>query len=385
MRITTKSLQSAIATIIAIAEKKTTIPYINCLRLATKGGRLSVSANNFDAMGEVRLDCEGELTPFWVNAHALAVAADTTSDELELTVSPNCTPEERKRQEKLNEELSKSTGGVSPSYGMPVGKLTVKGKGTSNLSILEDTADAPKPPTEAKWVPLGANAKDLVDAIKSVAWCGVADKADKPLAEAVWVKTDAQRLKAACADGAQMAFFSRASICGAAEFMFQFKYADLLCAAIGESGAMFVGEKHVRAQSDALTVTVKQMEGKYWSIEKLLEMKSDEIGRIETGLLVTALSTCKSLSNGLEPFCDVQLSFSAQGLHVGYAGKVNQFETTLEGKYAERDIRLGAERAIEVLKNLPDVAKVRATGNAMILESEDLTAAIAMLAAPKAK
>lgn len=338
----TKLFRQAFEQVSGLAQERSTLPILNCVKLSFEEGRINITATDLDAYAMASCECDMPvflLDPICVNAKTLGAL--------------------------LN--------GEDVKFKMDEQKLVVKSIGEARLPTM-DAAEFPAWPKAGKELILPAN--DLADCLH-VAWATDDKQIARPACGGVSVELTAKSMRAGGFSGMLMAVETKLLICPTANFLFPAKHALLLGQAL-QGGRVLLSDNFVEAKNEKLSVAVKLMDMPWFPVDKLLEVQRERLGIIDAKAMLDALTTIEQLAGENQDFTKVSLVFTAKELVISYQGD-NSYTTSLPGKYQPAEIMFNCKLARKAFKNCRSDESLASLANNLVLEAGDTTTCLALL------
>lgn len=335
MNVPTSSLRTAFARVVKLASGRISLPILSCVKLEAHEGKMSIHATDCTAYASSRCDCDGDLEPICVPAHAISALLSCATDTVKLTHEPSF----RLRFESGN-------------------KSVIAGQDPEHFPVMADESS----------IAIGVNCEDMAMVIESVKWAAKDKNGDRYLLAGVNVTCTAKGISAVASDGYFVAYHNLPSIAAECEFLFPSEAAPMLCESLRmKEATLMLSPTHIQSVSPDFDVSCKLIEGKYYNIHnQILATKRADLGVIDKKLVLDALGTIKSLAQGtIGGYARAEFGFSQAGLKISYAGD-NTFETVLEGERPDRDIPCNADYASRAIASCNSPAPKVSASDVMI-------------------
>lgn len=352
MNITRKTFLAAFEKVAPLAGKRTTIPILNCVRLEAQNGQLEIMASNLECFAAAKCEIDGSMKPICVSASVLGGLLKTAGEEVAL-------------------EILKGD------------RLSFSSNGTAEIAFQSADEFPAFPKDKAKAI--GIPTTDLAEAMQSVAWAALNKDDGRFILKTVWVKAEAKSLTCAATDGTWLDYINRPLICAECEFMVPSIYAGELAEVLSQEGATFaLSDNYAIAESPSLVVASKLVDGRFPSVQQILNQRKNQIGDINLKDIIPAISTVLMVSSGVE-FNPTVFSFSKDGIGIEFKSSGNNYKTAIPAKVRGESFRIDAARANAVFRHW-EADSVRASlgeCRALFLEKGDRTTVLMLLAEPK--
>lgn len=319
MKITKINILAALDAVKSVANKRTTYPVVNCVRLASDGQQLSVRATDLE-QDETRLaPCEGRLMPVLVSAAKFHDLLQFAKDDIEL-------------------EIDK-------------GHLIVTSNGVTKLGI-QDVDQFPALPDD-KFKAVGISTSDLAEGISAVAWARRMIE-DTQVFQSVHVVSGPAELLCEATNRNTVAAWRRASIGGESNFMIPTAYIERFKGLLEMPGAtVHLGEKHLMIKHDSGEYYCRQVEGVYPNVQGFFTGKKTAVmGRLEIDPVFEAARTCMLLS--ADEWAHGLMSFSKEGIEIEFQSPTDSHSVKIPGKFKELEARINFSTFADCLKAFPD-------------------------------
>lgn len=349
MKISKKQLLAALDKTASLANRRTTMPTINCLRLESDGLKLSISATDLNCHAVATCECDGKLESVCVPAQAFAGLAKAAKDEIELTVEN--------------------------------GKLKFASNGVGNLATLPIN-EFPEFPSE-KFTGIGLPCGDLAECIQNVYWAADSNPSDssRPLITVVWIKCVDKLMRAAATTGHKMASSSRMLICAPCEFLFPAAYATRAIEVLNQDEASLrLSDNWMRVESPSLTVAVKLHEGRYWNIDSYINQEQEDATMWPVQDIIAAIDNASMVAGSDEKFSGAKLIPNEDDTCTFlYESQANCYETKIQ-MTLQRPIRFGMSLMKECLTHvISDTPKVSLGIQGTVIRDCDMVLGCALM------
>lgn len=319
MTIDAKKLNAAVARVVHLAAKRTTLPILNHLHLSVARGVLSVQASDLTAYAAANVECVGEMEAVCVPASKLQMLANAAVGEVSIDVKP---------------------GGV---------RFSCDGIDCTLFSLKAD--EFPPFPAE-KSANIGVNCEDLAEAIRRVSWACSTDEIRYTI-NGAWLDMTGKSLIALATNEKIAARCELPSITPVSHANILGIYASEFCDVLAEEGAVFsIGENYVSARSEFGVMHVKQIEGRKPTFDSIFTGSAREailMGNLEREQFGDALGLVRGLSfNGQATFSPVVIKFEAKRVLLD----APNFTRSIPGEFKEATTKVDANRAVRIFSKL---------------------------------
>lgn len=312
MKINAQTLLKAIDSPVAIASKKTTLPILNHLLLSADNGKLTVTATNLEVFQQVVVECSGSLPPLCVSASMFRDILRGFSGDAEI------------KQVKKKIEVS----------------------GSHNIKLVTMDAEEFVAFPSDKAEPIAIDCAEVSESIQKVAWSVSTDNSRETLQNVCVLGGDCL-----ATDGRTIALVSMACSSGKSELLVHSLMVPVLCNALNTKGAaVSLSEKYIFVTHDAGKIAVKRSESRYPNVIQYVPKNHKPIGSVSTEALRDVLKIATSLYDEKCTFSD--FVFSKDGCAVSHKGVLNEFASTVPGKFKELTIRLNGRYVLSAVNML---------------------------------
>lgn len=350
MNLNRKDFLSAFDAVAHLASRRTTAAVLNCVKLEAKDGILTVTATDGDTFAAAKCACDAPLDPTCVSAYALGGLAKTPSETIEIKRSEN--------------------------------RLWVTTGGTAKLGIV-DPKEFPSFPN-GKQKALALSTTDLADCIEGVAWGADAkDDHGQFWRTLIWVKATDKSLECAGCNQNKLGYVNRPLISVPCEFSLPSNAVrDLITALRSPESMITESDTWVTAKSASLNVAVKKAQLKYPNVYHVLNQERVDVGVIETGPIIDALSTINTLAQN-ELHAAVSFSFDGTNATMEWNGQSHSYKTQVPFAAQVNPFRVDSKLMLATIKSTnADKVGAKIGSNGIELVSGDFRSLTAFLSKP---
>lgn len=320
MKINAQTLLKAIDGPVAIASKKTTLPILNHLLLSADNGKLTVTATNLEVFQQVVVECSGSLPPLCVSASMFRDILRGFSGDAEI------------KQIKKQIEVS----------------------GSHNIKLVTmDSAEFVAFPSD-KADPITIDCAGVAEAIQCVVWCVSTDSSREILQNVAIIGSNC-----IATNGHALASVEIAGDAVKTELLVHQSFAATACNALSAPGAkVSLSEKYIFVTHDAGKIAVKRSESRFPNALSVIPKNHKVIGNVSAEALCSVLKIATSLYD--EKCASSVFVFSKDGCAVSHEGVLNEFESTVPGKFKELTIKLNGRYVLSAVNMLSGDVEVLA-------------------------
>lgn len=358
MKLHTKTLKVALAEVGRVLKTRTTLPALNCVRLAsTNDDRMELQCSNLDAWITRKVDCDGVIEPILVNHSVLTdfiALADTETIELELKDS----------------------------------KLRITSRGSYWIKTLH-AVEFPLPP-EFRGAALGCNLQDLAEGVESVAWAATTDPKESGYRVTVLMDIQPKAIICSAINQHGMALFNRAAITGEArQIILHASQSGIIIPALRqESATAHVSPNLFIVDSPTGGAVIRLSESQAIPYEKYMALRGAGRGTVlNKADLVRNCHAAMAMAEA-DKDCRIKLLRDGESSNVNISvfGGGDSGEETIEAPGEPLDVYLSAAYMLSSLAKAP-TPQVRLIGlpNAVVMESGDMTYFIPKMMEPLRK